>query len=614
MADVKNFGLSGVGADVQLGKSGPHLTGKLGHVEARTADGAFLTTVKAANATAVDDVVTLAQLQAVAANAALTANTIANTDGFSIQLGDVATKGDGSWSPGAVALDNTTPVSEAVDRLNEVLAKLVPSAPPNFPNGTLSITNTAGNTPYLAAGGVPDNTAGGTVPSAGQAVTRITATGVSSNTFTNVGPGETGTVQLVVNNAVAGSHALTGTGDNGNYAGLVISGQADFPVSTPGFWKSISVAATLAAVSTGLNRFKLNHTAAAATNEVVFVRDAMTANPTISAGSVAEAAAGTLAYSSGIPHYGTGAQLTVGLSVANLSGETYYGGSDPLVLSGTNGTIGSQTFTYSAQGIATPIARNTTTATAITPVTVNVNGTNVFASGTVSATAKNVNGSGSGTVASTNVLVMNGTQAGKVYELSVPVSGLGSIPTSSNAARVALPAGDNPAGATAAWTSNSALPTHEASVVAGVLKQDTTNYSTGYLPAGPDYSGHDAAQYVTFAFARSAVSKFSLVVSGTYAGCWVKLPGVSDDSSISPNGATANGWWTMYKPYVGAGVPGQAGDTTDGCALGTVMGGASGTYVATFGTQTSTNATGNMILVRFKLTAGQSITALSFTN
>jgi hypothetical protein len=44
------------------------------------------------------------------------------------------------------------------------------------------------------------------------------------------------------------------------------------------------------------------------------------------------------------------------------------------------------------------------------------------------------------------------------------------------------------------------------------------------------------------------------------------------------------------------------------------MGGASGTYVATFGTQTSTNATGNTILVRFKLAAGQSVSALSFTN
>jgi hypothetical protein len=565
----------------------------------------------AANAVNMSEVVTLAQLTAVANNAS---NAVGAVDGFSVVLGDVTTKGDGSWAPGAVSLDNQTPVSEAVDRLNEVLAKLVPSAPPAFPNGTLAVANPNGNTPVLASGAVPDNTSGGTVPTAGQAVTRITGAGVNSNTFSNVGPGESGTVQLYVNNAVAASKALTGTGDNGTVNGLVISGQADYPAATPGFWKSISVAVSAAAVAVGLNRFRVNHTGSGTTNEVTFVRDNLTGNPVLSAGSISQAAAGSLAYSSGVPHYGTGASLTVNLSVANLAGETYYGGTDPLVLSGSNGILGNQTYTYAAQGITTPIARQTTNAVAITPVSLSVNGSNVFASGTVSATAKNVNGSGAGAVSATNVLVMAGTQAGKVYELNVPVSNLGSIPNSANALRVNTGTGDNPAAAAATWVSADALPNHEAAVVAGVLKNDVTNYSTGYLPAGPDYSAHDAAQYVTFAFNRAAVSKFSIVITGSYSACWVKLPGVTDNSGISPNGAAANGWLNMFKPYIGAGVPGQAGDTDHGCALGTVMGGASGTYVATFGTQTSTNATGNTILVRFKLAAGQSVSALSFTN
>ena len=238
----------------------------------------------------------------------------------------------------------------------------------------------------------------------------------------------------------------------------------------------------------------------------------------------------------------------------------------------------------------------------------------MFASGTISATAKNVNGSGSGTVSSTNVLVMAGTQTGKVYEMSVPVSGLGSTPNNANAVRVNTGTGDNPAEATSAWVSADGLPNHEAAVVAGVLKHDVVDYSTGYLPAGPNHSGHDASQYVTFAFSRTALSQFKIEVSGAYAGCWIKLPGVSDNASVSPNGAAANGWWNMFKPYIGAGVPGQNGDADRGSATGNVMTGASGTFTATFGTQTSTNATGNTILVRFKLTAGQSITALRFTN
>jgi hypothetical protein len=44
------------------------------------------------------------------------------------------------------------------------------------------------------------------------------------------------------------------------------------------------------------------------------------------------------------------------------------------------------------------------------------------------------------------------------------------------------------------------------------------------------------------------------------------------------------------------------------------MTGGSGAFNITFGTQSSTNATDNLILVRFKLATGQSITALSFSN
>ena len=59
---------------------------------------------------------------------------------------------------------------------------------------------------------------------------------------------------------------------------------------------------------------------------------------------------------------------------------------------------------------------------------------------------------------------------------------------------------------------------------------------------------------------------------------------------------------------------GETGDTLAGCAVGAVMSGGSGAFQITFGTESSTNATSNEILIRFRLNAGQSITALSFTN
>jgi hypothetical protein len=534
----------------------------------------------------------------------------AASDGFHLVLGS-ASQGDGSWANGAVPLTDSTSVSNAIDSINELLGLLVPSQPTSFPGGSLSIINTAGNTPMLAAG-VTDNASSGL--SAGTAVTRITTTTVSTNTFNDVGPGESGTLQLYVNNTVVGVRSLTGSGDNGTYGGLVISDQKAYPPATPGFWKSIDVGVTGAAVNTGINKIKIVHTGAGTTNEPVFVRDDMTSTPTISAGSVAQSAAGTLAYSSGVPHYGSGASLLVGLSFTNLAGETYYGANDPISISGSNSIITTQTYTYVQCGLNPPFARQSVTAQPIAPVIVNIDGTNVHGVGKISAVARNVNGaSGSTQLAATDILVKRGTTTG-IDELSIPVSGLGVIPNNNNATRVNIAAnGDRPNGAATSWDSTANIATFEAAVVGGVLSHNQVNYLTGFLPIGPNLSsGRSGAQYITLSFQRSAVSNFKINVTGTYAGVWIKLPGVSDDNSISPN--ATNGWWDATVAYSGAGVPGNLSDGTAGCAAGAPMLGTSGSYTITFGPETSTNATGNTILVRIRLNAGQSITALSFSN
>lgn len=611
MAEIKNFGLTGVGGNVQLGKAGPRLKVNGAAVEVRNSADDSLTIFRGANAVTANDLVTLGQLNTTITNA------ISNisTDGFGLNLGDVAEHGDGAWTPGAVSLTNETKVSEAVDRLNEVLGMLVPSAPPSFPNANaLTVTNTAGTSPLLASGAT-DNT-GGSGISAGASVTRITAAGVNSNTFNDMGPGNTGTVSLLINGTTVGSKALTGTGDNSTTNGLVIADQKDYPVATPGFWKSIDVSVTNGAAQVGINKFRLSHSDAGQTGETFFVRDNVTAVPAITGTSVAQSAAGTVAYSSSVPHYNTGATLTVNASISNLSGQTYYGGSDPLVISGTNAIISSDTLTYATLGISLPIAANTTTATAISPVSVSIDGTNIHGMGQLQGVARNVNGaSTTTTLSSTVILVKRGTAAAsKIDELSVPVSGLGSSPNTNNALRVTQGSGDTPSGGVTAWDATASLETHDAAVVGGILKHDQTNYSTGYLPVGPDLSsGRSGAQYVTFSFNRTALSQFKINVTGTYAGCWVSMPGVSDNAGISPN-ALGGAWWNAMALYDGAGVPGESGDSSAGCASGAAMTGSTGNFTVTFGTQSSTNATGNEIRVRFRLNAGQSITALSFTN
>jgi hypothetical protein len=371
----------------------------------------------------------------------------------------------------------------------------------------------------------------------------------------------------------------------------------------------------MSGITQGWNRIQITHSVSGNTNEFYMLSDNLVSIP-VMAGVITYTEVGTptYAYSSSVPHYGgTTASLTVaGITMTNIAGETYYNG-NPLAISGTNSIIASEAKTYANVGVSTPVARQTITATALSSQTVTVDGTNIHGSGNLQGVCTNVVGSSAAAnFNATVILVKRGTAAAnKVDEMSIPVSGLGSSPNGSNAARRGGYAGtDQPsiAGDTT-WTSSSAIQTYDAAVVAGVLSQNTTNYSTGYLPVGPNLNGQAATQYVTFSFQRDSRSSFNIVVTGTYAGCWVALPAISTLSSTTQ-------WWNMFSSFLGSGYPGDTGggNGSNGCAGATVMSGASGTFLCTFGTKSSTNSTGSNIIVRFKLTAGQSITALSFTN
>jgi hypothetical protein len=160
---------------------------------------------------------------------------------------------------------------------------------------------------------------------------------------------------------------------------------------------------------------------------------------------------------------------------------------------------------------------------------------------------------------------------------------------------------------------SSTLESYDATIVGSVLKHDQTNYSTGYLPIGPDLSaGRSGAQYFTFKFVRTSVSKFNIKFTGTIAGLWVALPG-----SIIDTTSSLNGWLSMASSYAGSGIPGlnSPGNGSNGCALGgTVTLNSPVTNhskTCTFGTISSSSTDTNEIYVRIKLTSGQSITALS---
>ena len=206
-----------------------------------------------------------------------------------------------------------------------------------------------------------------------------------------------------------------------------------------------------------------------------------------------------------------------------------------------------------------------------------------------------------------------------VDEGNVVVTAVGT--GSGNAFRIVNPGtGNTPTytGSEATFNSQTGpLQTYDAVVVGsssqGLLKWDATNYSTGYLPAGPNLSsGRSGTQYFTIKFVRTNVSKFDITYAGNVAGMWVALPGSVIDSSSG-----ANGWINMAQSYAGAGYPGvnSPGNGSDGCSVGGAVTlnvtTASVSKTCTFGTVSSSSTSTNEIYIRIALTLGQTVTGLS---
>jgi hypothetical protein len=217
------------------------------------------------------------------------------------------------------------------------------------------------------------------------------------------------------------------------------------------------------------------------------------------------------------------------------------------------------------------------------------------------------------------VLYKIGTST-QVEETSIPVNSVGT--GSGNGYRIANPGStNNPAytGSEAQFNSQTSTLTSSdciniASGAQGILAWSQTNYSTGYYPVGPNLSGQAATQYFTMRFVRTAVSKFNIKYTGTIAGLWVAMPGLTESANYS---SATNGWYDVSSTYAGAGIPGAGalGNGSAACAVGgnAVLNSAqtNKSVTATFGTLSSTNSTGNYIYVRVALTSGQSLTALT---
>ena len=554
--------------------------------------------------------------------------TIPSTTGaIDIALG---TPTQGNLTSNALLLTTGSSVSNSIAQLNEILGKLVPLAPPDFPDDTTLEIESLSSYRMANSFTQPDNTPGANkAVAAGTTVTSVRRSdSYVTNNIANVGPGNTGTVTAYLNGADAGNVTLTANLDgNGTYSNLIISNNVDYSVIDPsvaaGFW-SVFTAGLSGSVSDGWNEAYIEHSATSDTNTPVWYYDSSTPGmPQFTSISILEPGSPSYTYTSTVPHYNNTNAFDVQFNVNRLSGNMYPT-SDTFITGTAGGAFSAPaSVTYAEASVATPLPQNLHVSSGSATVTTT---SQIISGFGISSTGPSVNAFNSYLTGVTalapgaNVLYKTGTtsSASRIEEANVFIASSFGVGTGL-ASRIINPGSNNnptfTAGASLFDSQSSTLQTYDATVVANILKHDQTNYSTGYLPVGPDLSsGRSGTQYFTFRIVRSSVSKFDIKWTGTIAGLWVALPGSIIDSTSG-----LNGWLDLSTAYAGSGVPGsdigEGGNGSDGGALGGIAplnsNQTNKAVTATFGTVSSSNTASNEIYIRIALDAGQSVTALS---
>jgi hypothetical protein len=443
----------------------------------------------------------------------------------------------------------------------------------------------------------------------------------------------TGSISQEVNDTTAGTPIIDSSNvDYYNYDSSGSPVAASDRIYAPELYETgtkARVSYDITSGSVGVNKVELSSDEGNS-NELFYVYDDVTATPTVDISSATVThGSGDYNYISGIPYYQSGGTVTIsGVSVNDLTGQTYYNGNaitvDEVDVGGGSGTvIPSQSYNYStalASGDRSSNIPNADLSPNLEDLTVTLsNGDNIVYP---RVTARNVNGTGSATLTSFPISVFNGTDF--IDEGGIPVSDDLGLIYDTDGLRISGLTGANPTLSDTtnyyvdnAWTgAETVAGTDEAIIRYGALSHDETDYST-YFPIGPDLStGRSGTQYFRFAFQRSAMSIFRFRMTGRISGMYIAAPGTSID-----NTSTLNGWLDASLQYAGSGVPGAnipaGGNGSNGCAyLGAdkIIDGedyVDETFDITLGTESSTNAYEDQIIVTLVLNSDDSVTALS---
>jgi len=391
---------------------------------------------------------------------------------------------------------------------------------------------------------------------------------------------------------------------------------------------------------------QLIHSTTGNSSKVEFVKDDLTAVPAVSAaGTLSESTAGSKRFVSGIPYYNTGspALTLTGAQFTNLVGQAYTNQSNIVEIDSDSNQEGTssaaftgQNYTYAnIDGSTTMLSSGvpkastgTSSAYAIGNLVIPITSSSVRTVDTAHIRARNVNGASGYTDITGKIQVHTAAQSG-ISEIAIAVAdALGATYDDDgkrifdlSAATTNTPAYSGSANfyTNSLYTEQSdpgVAGTKEATVRLGAIKHDVTDYSSGYLPTGPDRSGDTGTQYFTFAFRRTGVANFDInITSNGVTGVFIAAPGTGIDNSSG-----LNGWLDCSTTYGGSGQPGSdtgnGGNGSNGCAFtsgdriaaSTAL---SGGYTMTLGSENMSNARNNVVLVRIALASGQSVSALS---
>ena len=553
----------------------------------------------------------------------------------------IGTPTGGSFRAGAYEPDKLDKTKDSIDELNYILGKLVPGQPDDIDGVALDLTNDTEY--YLCAGFTPTNNTGGAAPNqtGSTSYVRNTTSQVTSDWLTEYGPGDSGTVNGYVNAVGVGTTTLNVSfglyavkSDNGTYDAIQIANDKDAADSTRNvgitslFYEVFDVRLLNAASPDGYNKAHITH-AGKTTGSTYWYEDPSTVGaPDMTFGTVStpDPSSHNVAYSSGVPHYTNNSANTFSyvITVTNCTGDMYYSNHNRL-LWGEGATTGftrpdqyklfNEVYVSGTQGTHPP-QRNFGVGTGAT-VTATHTPNNVHATITSNHFHRwdcwtpygNDQNERSTLSDAVNIMGTSADYTNNVDEDSIECT-VGSL-SGGSATRVNAGAtGDTPAHDDSAWNASATPAAYEAIVRGGDLRHDLINYSTGYLPVGPNFSGRSSsdAQYFQCKFEVSAISEFRISYTGSCAGCWVQMP---DNSAWQTSLSGKNGWADMFQAYRGAGVPTTA---EPGCSSGGLMDNNGGTFTCVFGTESSSNDSNNRILIRFKLTNGQSISDISFSD